>query len=93
MDHVTKSVQASDWQLKMTTRISSLNLRYIKADEEDKEETSTNEIMITEIIKTDIGEIVEIGKYCLVVGYSMDRITETDQGIIRTIEVILEEEI
>ena len=43
------------------------------------------------IIKIDIGQIVEIRGYCLVVEYNMDRITGTDQGIIRTIEVILEE--
>ena len=41
----------------------------------------------------DIGQIVRIGEYCLVVGYNMDRVTETDQGIIRIIELILEEEI
>ena len=81
------------WQLKMTTRISSLNLRYIKANEEDKWEISMIEIMIREVIKIDIGQIVEIGEYHSVVEYNMDRITETDQGIIRTIEVILEEDI
>ena len=51
------------------------------------------EIMIREIIKIDIGQIVEIGEYHSLVEYNMDRITETDQGIIRTIEEILEEEI
>ena len=35
---------------------------------------------------------MEIGEYQSVVGYNMDRITETDQGIINTTEVILEEE-
>ena len=50
-------------------------------------------IMTGEIIKTDIGQIVEIGEYCSVVEYSLDRIMETDQGIMRTIEVISEEEI
>ena len=49
--------------------------------------------MIREIIKTDVVQIVEIGEYCSVVGYNVDRITETEQGIIRNIEVILEEEI
>ena len=49
--------------------------------------------MIREIIKIDIGQIVEIEEYCSVVEYNMDRITETGQGIIRTIKVILEEEI
>ena len=50
-------------------------------------------IMIREIIKIDICQIVEIGEYHSVVEYNMDRIIRTDQGIIRTIEVTLEEEI
>ena len=78
----------------MTNRISSLNLRYIKANGEDKQEISMVKIIvIREIIKIDIGQIVEIGGYHSVVEYNMDRITETDQGIIRTIERISEEEI
>ena len=40
----------------MTIRFSSLNLRYIKANREDKQEIS----MIKEITKTDIGQIAEI---------------------------------
>ena len=36
---------------------------------------------------------MEIGEHCSVLEYNMDRITETDQGIIRTIEVIFEKEI
>ena len=67
----------------MTTRISSLNLRYIKANKEDKQEISTVTIKIREIIKIDIDQIAEIGEYHSVVGYSMDRITETDQCIIK----------
>ena len=47
--------------------------------------------MIREIIKIDIDQIVEKGEYHSVVGNNMDKITETDQGIIRTVEVILEE--
>ena len=62
----------------MTTRLRNLTLRYIKANGQDKLEISTIEIMIREIIKTDIGQIVEIGEYCSVVEYNMDRITETD---------------
>ena len=50
-------------------------------------------IMIREIIRIDIGHIVEIGEYHSVVKYNMDRIIKTDQGVIRTIEVILGEEI
>ena len=50
--------------------------------------------MVREIIKIDIGQkIVETGEYCSVVGYSMDRMKETGEGIIRIIEVILQEEI
>ena len=51
------------------------------------------EIMVREIIKIDIGQRVGTEQYCAVVEYSMDNITETYQGITRTIEVILEEEI
>ena len=36
---------------------------------------------------------MEIGEYCSVVEYNMDRITETDQGIIRNIDVPSGEEI
>ena len=77
----------------MTTKISNLSLRCIKAKGVDRQEISTIENMIREIIKIDIGQIVEIGEYHSVVGYNMDRITESDQGIIRTIEAILKEEI
>ena len=49
--------------------------------------------MIREIIKLDIGQIVEIGEYHLAVEYNMDRITKTVQGIMGTIEVTLEEKI
>ena len=48
-------------------------------------------IMVRGIIKIDIGQIVETEEYHMVVEYSKDRITETDQGTIRIIEVILEE--
>ena len=54
---------------------------------------STIKTMFREIIKIDISQIVEIGEYHSVGGYNLDRMTETDQCIIRTIEVILEEEI
>ena len=49
--------------------------------------------MISEIIKIDTGQIVGIGEYHSVVENNMDRITETDQGIVRTIQVISGEEI
>ena len=53
-----------------------------------RQEISMIKIMIREIINTDIGQIVEIGEYHSVVEYNMYRITETDQGIIKTVEVI-----
>ena len=49
--------------------------------------------MVREIIKIDIGQIVKIGECHSVVKYNMGRMTETDQGVIRTIQVILEEKI
>ena len=71
-------------QLKRKARINRLNLRYIKANKEDKQEMSMIKIiMIREIIKIDIGQIVEIGKYHSLVEYNMDRITETDQRYFR----------
>ena len=50
-------------------------------------------ILIGGMIKIDIGQIVEIEEYHSEAEYNMDRIKETDQGIIRTIKVILEEDI
>ena len=47
--------------------------------------------LIREVIKIEIDQIVEIGKYHSVVEYSMDRIIEIDQGTIRITEVTLEE--
>ena len=41
------------------------------------------ENMVRGIIKIDISQIVGTEEYCSVVEYSMDRITETDKGIIR----------
>ena len=49
--------------------------------------------MVRGIIKIDTGQIMEVGEYCSVAEYNMDRITETGPGIIRIIEVILEEQI
>ena len=50
-------------------------------------------IMIREISKINIGQIVEIREYHSVVEYNMDRNIMTDQGVIRTIKLMLEEEI
>ena len=51
------------------------------------------ETVVSKIIKIDIGQIVEIGEYLSVPEYNKDRIIETDQDIIRTTEVALEEDI
>ena len=50
-------------------------------------------IMVKEIIKIDIGHIVEIGEFHLTIEYITDKITEIDQGMMRTTEMILEEKI
>ena len=49
--------------------------------------------MVREIIKIGRDQIAEIGEHHSMVEYNMDRIMGTDHGIIRTIEVILGEEI
>ena len=46
-------------------------------------------IMVKEIIKIDIDQIVEIREFHLVVEYNTDKITETDQGMIRIIGMSL----
>ena len=48
-------------------------------------------IMIREVIKIEIDQIVEIGEYHSVVEYSVDRIIEIDLGKIRITETTLEE--
>ena len=66
---------------------NSYNLRYFKAEEEAKQEISmTNVITIKEIIRIGIDQIVEIGEF------SMDKITEIDQGMNKAIGTILEKE-
>ena len=50
-------------------------------------------IMVKEVIKIDIEQIVEIKELSLVVEYNMDKIIEIVLGLIRTIGMILEEEI
>ena len=50
-------------------------------------------IMIKEIIKIGIEQIVEMGECCSVVEYNMDRIIEIALGIIRAIEMVSGEEI
>ena len=75
----------------MVTKVSDLSQKYIKTKGEDRQEISMMETFVREIIKIDIGQMVEIGEYHSVVEYNMDRIIETDQGVIITIEVTLEE--
>ena len=48
--------------------------------------------MMREIIKTDIGQIVEIGEYCSVVEYNMDRIIYRSRYN-QSYEMTLEEDI
>ena len=56
---------------------SSLSLTYIRVREEDKHETfMIHIIMIKEIIKIDVDQIVEMGEYGSVVEYNMERIIE-----------------
>ena len=47
----------------MMTKVSSLSQKNIKVKGEDRQEVLTIEIMVGEIIKIDIGQIVEIGEY------------------------------
>ena len=77
----------------MMVRICSLSLRYNKVREEDRQEISMIEIIIREVIKIEVHQIVEIGECHSVVEYSMNIIIEIDQGTIRITEVHLEEDI
>ena len=77
----------------MTTKLNNLSQRYIKAKGEDRKEIFYDHGYGERNYQDDKGQIVEIGEYCSVAKYNMDKIIETDQGIIRTIEVTLEEEI
>ena len=78
----------------MTIWISSLNLRYIKANGEDNQEISTIEIiMISKITKMDIGQLAEIEEHQSEVEVSMDKIIEEDCVMLINIETITEEKI
>ena len=78
----------------MTVKISSLSLRYIRVREEDTQETfMIDVVMIIEIIKICIEQIVKIVEYCSVEEYNMDRIIEIALGIIRITEMISGDEI
>ena len=52
----------------------------------------TNIIMIRETIRIGLDEIAEMGEFHLVVGYIVDKIIETDQGMNRIIGMTLGEE-
>ena len=74
-------------------QIKSSHLRYFKAKEENRQEISMkNVIMIKEIIRLGIAQIVEIGEFHLVVEVSMDKIIELDQGMNKAIGMTSEEE-
>ena len=59
---------------------------------EDKQDIFMIADMVREMIKINVGQIVGIGEYHSVLDYNMDRIIGINLGIIRIIEVILEEE-
>ena len=70
----------------MMTQLNHLSLRYIRVREEDRQEIYMRDaIMVKEIIKLDIDQIVEIEELSLVVEYNMDKIPDITLGIIRTI--------
>ena len=71
----------------MTTKLNNLSQKYFKAKGEDRQEISMITTMVRKIIKIDISQIMEIGEYCLVAEYNMDRTTETEQSIIRIKEM------
>ena len=55
---------------------NSLNLRYFKVREEDRQGISmANVIMARETIREDLDQIAETEVICLVVGYNVDEIT------------------
>ena len=76
----------------MTIQISSLKLRYIKANGEDKQTISMIKIiMIREITKIDLDQIAEIEEYYIEVEVSMNQIIEEDHIMSITIEMNIEE--
>ena len=75
-------------------QINSSNLRYLKAKEEDRQKISMIDIiMIREIIRIGIDQIVKIEEFHLVVEFSVDKIIRITQDINIVIGTILEEEI
>ena len=77
----------------MKEQINNSILKYIKAKQGNRPEISmTNIIMIKEIIRIGIDEIMEIEEFSLVVQFSMDKILQVDHGMNKTIGMMLEEE-
>ena len=78
-DKIDKITAMINLQLRITIRINSLNLKYIKSNREDNWETIMIEIiMIREIITIHIDWIVEIGGHHTEIEVSMDKIIEED---------------
>ena len=78
----------------MTIRISSLSLRYIKVDKENRQEVSMIKItVIKEIISIDIGHKVEIEEHHTEVEVSMDKAIEGGCIMSITTEMTLDETI
>ena len=71
--------------------INSLNLRYFRVTEDDRQEMFMT--YVTEIIKKDIDQIVQIGEYCLAVEYNADKTSKKGQCMIRTIGMTIGEKI
>ena len=83
---------------KLTIQDNSQNKQFKPKIYQGKRRGQTETFMIDitimrEIIKIGIDQIVEIGEYCLVKEYNMERIIEIALGIIRIIEMILGEEL
>ena len=72
-------------------KINSSHLRYFRIREEDRQGISMT--YMTGIIKIDVDQMVEIGEFHLVVGYNADKSIKISQGMIRTVEVTLGEDI
>ena len=75
-------------------KTNSSNLRSFKAKEEDRQEfCMTNVIMIRDIFRIGIDQVVEIGEFHLLVEFSVDKIIEIDQGMNKAIGMMLEWEV
>ena len=73
----------------MKEQTNSLNQKYIKAKGQAKQEISITDITV----RIDIDQMVEIGESNLMVEFSMEKITEVDQGMEKAIGKTLGEEI